>query len=120
MTNGDGGGALASEILLAIAAEYGWPGYGPREIEAATLSDASLQALVGEFGVDQPPITLTVTREGDRIFGEAGENLTRSELVFTSEEAAIELGSGTRFRFVREADGSVSQVAVQGLTLTRR
>jgi len=27
MTNGDAGGALAAEVLRAISAEYGWPGY---------------------------------------------------------------------------------------------
>src|SRR3712207_1884831 len=32
MTNSDLGGFVAEELLLAIAKEYGWPGYKPREI----------------------------------------------------------------------------------------
>ncbi len=33
MTNGDGGSELAQEILLAVASEYGWSDYLPREKE---------------------------------------------------------------------------------------
>jgi hypothetical protein len=37
MTNGDSGGALATEILGTIAYEYKWPDFAPREIARPAL-----------------------------------------------------------------------------------
>jgi CubicO group peptidase (beta-lactamase class C family) len=120
MTNGDGGSALAREILLAVAADYGWPDYGPREIDAVQMDAATLDAYVGEFGTDQPLVTLFVTREGTALFAESPGNLEKEEIVFPGESRAIGLASGTAFSFTAGADGRVQGVEAAGLTLTRR
>ncbi len=120
MTNGDGGGGLAQEVLLAVASEYGWPDYGPREIDALALDTTALDAFVGEYGLDQPPVTLSVTREGASLFVEAPGYQPRDEIVFTEPGRAVGLESGTRFSFVGAPGGRADRVEVAGLTLTRR
>jgi len=120
MTNGDGGGGLAQEILLAVAAEYGWPDYGPREIEAIALDSTALDLFVGEYGLDQPPVTLSVTREGGSLFVEASGYQAKDEIVFTAPGQAVALESGTRFSFVGAPGAAPERVEVQGVTLTRR
>ncbi len=120
MTNGDGGGGLAQEILLAVASEYGWSDYGPREIDALAMDSTALDSFVGEYGLDQPPVTLSVTRAGASLFAEAAGYLEKEEIVFTEPDRAVGLDSGTRLSFVGPPDGKVDRVEVAGITLTRR
>lgn len=53
MTNADAGGRLAQEIVLTVAAEYGWPGIEPQERVLADLSVAELEALVGVYEIPE-------------------------------------------------------------------
>jgi len=119
MTNGDGGGSLDSEVLLSVAAEYGWPDYGPREIDALPLDSAALAAYVGEYVSAQPPVTLVVAQEGDRLFGSVAGGGDREEIVFTEHNRAIGLSSGPGLTFSEE-DGAIKSVTVSGVTLTKR
>ncbi|HEX8360840.1 MAG TPA: serine hydrolase domain-containing protein [Longimicrobium sp.] len=67
MTNGEGGDRLAREILLALSAAYGWPGYG--EIRPLAISPDALDRYTGAYSMTQPyPITLTFTRQEGRLF----------------------------------------------------
>ena len=75
---------------------------------------------MGVYGADAPPLTLSITREGALLFAESPGNLARDEIVFTTDDVAIALGSGMRFTFGRGPDGGVTQVEVAGLTLARR
>ncbi len=120
MTNSDAGSALAREILLSVAAEYGWPDYGPREIDALPMDAAALEAYVGEFASDQPPVTLSLTREGSSLYAESPGYLEREEIVLPAGDRAIGRVSGMTFSFTTGADGRVSRVDAAGLTLTRR
>jgi CubicO group peptidase (beta-lactamase class C family) len=120
MTNGDGGGALTREILLSIAAEYGWPDYGPSEIDALPMDSTDLEAFVGAFGVDAPPVTLVLTREGAALYAASPGNLGKEEIVFTAADRAIGLSSGITLSFVVGANGRADEVRAVGLTLTRR
>ncbi len=68
MTNGDGGGQLAMEIVRGVAREYGWPDFQPESRSLAKVDPKIFDSYAGEyqsqFGV------FTVTREGDRLFAE--------------------------------------------------
>ena len=120
MTNGDRGGSIMEELLLSLAVEYGWPGYGPREIVALALDSTALQPYVGEYGADQPPVTVSITREGATLFADSPGNMPREEIVFDEGHRAISLQSATRFSFMAGPDGSIPSVEVEGFTLTRR
>lgn len=114
MTNGDGGGGLAREILLAISAEYGWPGYG--EIRPLAMSPADLDRHAGAYSITEPyAITLTFVREEGRLFKQAAPLLgAREEVVFTAPNLARGVQSGIEYTFHPD------RVGLLGLTLTRQ
>jgi len=120
MTNGDAGSGLAREILLSVAAAYGWPDYGPREITAVPMDPEALEAYVGEFASDEPPLTVSVTREGTSLFVESPGDLAREELVLTAPDRAVGLESGLQVSFEMDGEGRVERVTGGGLTFTRR
>ena len=68
MTNGDGGGQLAMEIVRSVAREYAWPDFQPESRSLAKVDPKIFDSYIGEyqsrFGV------FTITREGDRLFAE--------------------------------------------------
>jgi len=55
MTNSDAGSAVAQEVLYALAAEYHWPEYAPREIERVTLDSATVHAMLGSYTIPGAP-----------------------------------------------------------------
>jgi len=118
MSNADGGGYLNREILLALAAEYGWPEYG--EVTPVELDGGEVDAYLGEFAASQLPITLDLRREGDGFFVEGQGALGRQEVVFVSPDRAISLGTGTELVFRRDASGSVDAIESMGLVLARQ
>ena len=66
LTNSDGGAALADEILVSVAAEYGWPEFQIVE-KPALAADAAVNAEVtGDYVLMDTPAR--VTREGDRLY----------------------------------------------------
>ena len=66
LTNSDGGAALVEEILVSVAAEYGWPEFQIVE-KPALAADAALNAEVaGDYLLMDAPAR--ITREGDRLY----------------------------------------------------
>jgi len=70
MTNSDTGGPLMTEILFAIAHEYGWPDYQPKERTEVKVDTALFREYVGRYQL-APNFILTVTQEGDHLFTQA-------------------------------------------------
>ena len=68
MTNGDNGGALASEIMRSVAHEYGWPDFQPVERTVTQVDSKGLEAYPGVY--QSPNGLFTVTREADQLFVE--------------------------------------------------
>ncbi len=69
MSNNDTGADLNQEILYAIGAEYGWPGYGPKTVAVVTLDSLTLAKIVGEYSLtyQKENIPLTVSQSGGRL-----------------------------------------------------
>jgi len=70
MTNGQGGIALAEEILRSIAAEYGWPTYHPKAFTKITPDPKVLETYEGEYQLE-PNFSIRITHDGDRLFAQA-------------------------------------------------
>jgi len=70
MTNSDAGGALIPEIMFAIAHEYGWQDYAPKEHSQIKLEPAVLRGYAGNYEL-APHFFLTVTMEGDQLVTQA-------------------------------------------------
>jgi CubicO group peptidase (beta-lactamase class C family) len=49
MSNGTGGDSLLSELMCAVAAEYGWPNFHPREHELTKVPFSQLKAYAGRY-----------------------------------------------------------------------
>ena len=114
MTNGDRGSELAREILHAISAEYGWPGYKPREREVVAVSPEILQSYVGEYqfpdwvavvSLQNGKLSLTISGQGTW------------ELLPEAEDRYFSFGPGIPpLRFVKDSAGKVIEIV--GGTLT--
>ncbi len=63
MTNGDGGGRLADEVLRTVALEYGWPDLGPRRITPVAMPAEALDRYVGHYRLGRY-LVLDIVREG--------------------------------------------------------
>jgi CubicO group peptidase (beta-lactamase class C family) len=68
MTNGDGGGQLAMEIVRSVAHEYGWPDFQPEVHSLAKVDPKIFDSYVGEYQSQLG--VFTITREGDRLFAQ--------------------------------------------------
>jgi CubicO group peptidase (beta-lactamase class C family) len=112
MTNSDTGGALASEIIRAVAREYRWPGLGPIERTLGKADPASYKDFVGryEIGARSPPIVLRIDIEGDRLFGSTGQ--LKTELLPESPETFFSADTDVRVQFVRDAAGHVTELRI--------
>jgi len=117
MTNGDGGSALADEILCSISAEYEWADYKPRERTIARVPADILQAYAGLY-VLAPGFEVTVTCENERLFasaqGKKVELFPESPTSFFSVEADV-----PPVRFSRTSDNSV-EMSAGGATAKRQ
>jgi len=114
MTNGDRGSELAREILNAISAEYGWPGYKPREREVVTVAPAILQSYVGEYQF--PDWVAVVTLEKGKLSLVVSGQGT-FELLAEAEDRYFSMSPGIPpIRFVKDAAGKVVEIAAGGLT----
>jgi CubicO group peptidase (beta-lactamase class C family) len=68
MTNGDGGGQLAMEIVRSVAHEYDWPDFQPESHIIAKVDPKIFEAYAGEY---QSQVgVFTITHEGDQLFAE--------------------------------------------------
>lgn len=89
MINSNEGGPLLDEIASAIEREYGWPGSFPPTPETATIAQAALDSLVGEYEASSK-LVLKVARQGAGLLLTAGSQpplalVPESETVFRLE-----------------------------------
>lgn len=120
MTNGDGGSALAQEILLALAAEYQWADFAPREVSAVALDSAALEAHVGRYAIEAPmKAEVVVEREGAALVVSEAQFIPRAPLVFTEAHKALVLETGMELVFGTDAAGRVDRLELGGMTLRR-
>ncbi len=117
MTNSDRGASVASELLRAVASEYGWPDYRQQEKTLVAVSPATLASYAGKYNIYGMQVTISV-RDG-ALWGDAGaqgsgELLPESETQFFDPEGEI-----PPVRFEKAPDGSVEMV-VQGARAKRQ
>lgn len=111
MTNSDNGGQLVQEVLGGIALAYVWPGYLLPERELVRVDPKILNAYLGTYDVGLFG-KIKVEIRGDRLFAVSplgGE----SELFFESETQFLTDDPQITGRFVRNAKGEVTEVALK-------
>jgi CubicO group peptidase (beta-lactamase class C family) len=121
MTNSDNGGDLASEIMFAIAHEYGWRDYGPKVRAKAKVDPAIFKDYVGRYQL-QPGFVITVSTRDGRLFTQAtGQD--EFEVFPESPTAFFAVVDDIQVVFERDAASKVSVLEVhqggQNLTAKR-
>ena len=125
MTNSDAAAGVQNEALYAIATEYGWPEYGPREIQPIALESATGNALVGVYPV---PVSLTggqeasqfIRRAGDAYAVEVAGFVPKTVLVALADGVLLAPETGFEFRMVRDASGCVIALDIGSARLTKK
>lgn len=115
MTNGDAGGALIDEVLVAIATAYAWPEFLPLERELAVVDPRLLERYVGDYS--HPSIgKFAVARENDRLVVRLPGETDGRELLPESETDFFLADLDVRFRFQLEGERATSAlVEARGL-----
>ena len=115
MTNGDGGPMLMREVMLAVAAEYGWPDFGPRRVTVVALDSAAAAALAGRYQLRVGGgITAEVRQDGTRLTLHAPQ-IPIEELLPESPTSFVTSTLGWRVNFT--LDGASGRAAA--LTVLR-
>lgn len=107
MTNSDNGGALASEILRALAREYGWPDYPVEEKTTVRLAPIAYDFFVGRY--EREATILAFSRDGGRFYLRA-PGQPRREIFASSDHEFFLLNSADTYTFERDAAGNVTHL----------
>jgi hypothetical protein len=70
LTNAQGGGRIAQEVIQSIAAEYGWPDFRPVVRTSVKVDPAVLAKYVGTYALSDS-FSITYTLEGDQLMTRA-------------------------------------------------
>jgi CubicO group peptidase (beta-lactamase class C family) len=121
MTNSDGGAFVADEVVRAVATEYGWPGFAPREVVPVSVDSTILRSWAGQYA--RGPVRLIITRDGERMYARVpGGQLPTTEaleLIPVAPDRFITVDGRLTARVVAGPDGQVAGVEVAGMLLPR-
>lgn len=111
MTNSDEGFFVIEKIMPAIAQEYGWLDYLPKEAGSLERTHAISDAFLGTYEL-KPGFTLTVVKEGDSLFLQpTGQNALvlypETDITYVLNEVDAQI------IFVREDQGEVTRLLLK-------
>ena len=113
MANSDNGGAIAREILRAVALEYGWDGFLEPAVEGVRLLRSELQDYAGRYRIGPAQVaSMSVSEEYLSVRSTLEDFTSRLTPIGADEFVSDELG--VRVRFHRSAEGVVTGLEVVG------
>jgi CubicO group peptidase (beta-lactamase class C family) len=118
MTNSDEGAAVAEELMMAIAREYGWGEIVPRTLVAAELTAEQRDAIAGTWVVRGAPVRVTLTPTDDGLLHVESTILRPTTYVPVSAQRLVPLAPAPAIDVVWE-DGQVVRLRAQGRDLVR-
>jgi len=107
MANSDNGGAIADEILDAVAVEYGWEGMIRESVQAIDVPAAELEAVAGRYEWTGPNVA-TITAGDDGLTARVTLEEVESRVFPIGEDLYLHEESGGSFRVVRDNSGAIS------------
>lgn len=116
MTNGDNGSRLANEVMRAVALEYDWPDFKPRERTVVTVPLETLRTYGGRYTREGFDATIAISGGALTITGPGQPVLTL--LATSPTEFFHEMGVVPDITFAKNAAGRMqlragSRVAVR-------
>lgn len=113
MTNSDAGGALALEILRAIAEEYDWPSHRPVEKTVAAVSPKTPTRIAGRYALETAPnILIIITTDSGHVLAEVTGQF-KTEIYPESETQYFSVDRDVEFTFGPSEGGTVASVVVR-------
>ena len=109
MANSDNGGAIASEILRAVALEYDWPGLLEDPVEAVRLSADVLEDSAGRYAIGPSQVARLTVEDGELIARVSLQDFA-SRLYPLGDDVFLSDELGGRLRFVRDAAGEITGI----------
>jgi len=110
MTNAQGGGRLADEVMRSIAAEYGWPDLKPEVRTAVTVDPKILAEYVGTYEVRPGFEIVLAMKDGHLVASATGES--EAEVIAESPTKFLVPEVGAEFEFVPDAQGKVTYLVL--------
>lgn len=119
MTNSDAGGAIASEVIRAVAHEYGWPSWQTEVRDVVSVDAEALADFAGDYTLETNgrTLTLSVRLQGSELsasgpmVGPPGISLT---LYPATPERFFQLQGGPEIVFGRDDAGNVTHAMLEG------
>ncbi|MBA2356493.1 MAG: beta-lactamase family protein [Acidobacteria bacterium] len=109
MTNSDNGSRLANEVMRAVAVEYDWPDFKPRERTVVTVPLDTLRTYEGRYTQDGLDAIIAIRGAELTISGPGQPVLTL--LATSSTEFFHETGAVPDVTFAKTADGRMQLAA---------
>jgi CubicO group peptidase (beta-lactamase class C family) len=116
MSNGDNGASVVAPMLLALANQYGWPGFKTNVIVPIEIAAAALQEVSGTYVPADLPIELVVSTDGGKAFMTLGGKT--SEIIPTAKDVFTSVNGGT-LKFERNEAGKVTGLNFNGRKLRK-
>jgi hypothetical protein len=110
MTNGQGGSALAQEIIRSIAKVYGLPGYPLPEKDIAQVDPGQFNDYAGQYALGG--FAVTIHRDGNRLLVRGPDGVD-DELYPESNEWFFTTNDGVELKFVRDTKGQVTGITAR-------
>lgn len=112
MANSVNGGALAEELLRAVAVEYGWPEFAPQRVTPVPLDWEAAAGLVGSYLLRVGPGRPAEVRlDGDRLMLHGPQQMVQ-ELIPESRSGFIAATTGWRVEFTRDEGGRATAIRI--------
>ena len=110
MTNAQGGGRLADEVLRSIAAEYGWPDLKPEVRTAVVVDPKILAGYVGTFEVAPNFDIVLAMKDGHLVASATGQG--EEDVMAESPTKFLVPAVGAEFEFAPDAQGKVTYLVL--------
>jgi CubicO group peptidase (beta-lactamase class C family) len=118
MTNGDNGSDLANEILRAIAVEYGWVDYLPKERTVVPVDAAVLASYVGDYAFPGGPVVRIRVKDGQLT---SAIGIGSAVLLAEAPDSFFDMdGHAPPTKFVKAADGTMELHADGGVAKRKK
>lgn len=102
MTSGEEGDEIGAALLRSIAVAYEWPDFAPPERVLTKLDPSTFDRYVGAYKFDDGGPTITVWRDGDRMYSRVRDQPV-TELFPMSEREYFQRALASRFEFFPDA-----------------
>jgi hypothetical protein len=126
ITNSDAGSGLAQEILYALAKEYGWPEYHPREVTTVALDSAAMNQLAGDYPLPASMVgaaqarTMMVRIENGKLTAEVEGLVPKMEFVALEGGKLLAPETGMEMTTIVGKDGRITGLQLGPNKLTKK